>query len=126
MPARGSLTYLKLSYLGVAVADIEQALSAYQELLGYIVLSGPFNDPVQKVKVCFVGPEVPGDPIVEPVAPLGNNSPVIRILSNGGGAYHVCYEVDDIDQTLKDVRAKGCLVERKPVSVVAFVGRRIV
>ena len=116
---------LRFSHLGVAVPDIGQALSVYQEIFGYIVLSGPFDDPVQRVSVLFIGTGIPGDLIIELVAPLGPDSPVNGPLAKGAGAYHVCYEVDDIDQTLADVRARGCVVLSRPVPAVAFEGRRI-
>ena len=117
---------LRFSHLGVAVADIEHALCVYQEVFGYIVLSGPFDDPIQRVSVCFIGTGDPDDLIIELVSPLGNaDSPVNKILAKGIGAYHVCYQVDDIDQTLSHVRARGCIVISRPVPAVAFDGRQI-
>ena len=119
------MTSLRFSHIGVAVPNIEQALLVYQQVFGYAVLSGPFDDPTQRVSVCFIGTGIPGDLIIELVSPLGENSPVNKILAKGVSAYHVCYEVDDIDQILADVRIKGCVVVSKPVPAVAFEGRRI-
>jgi methylmalonyl-CoA/ethylmalonyl-CoA epimerase len=104
---------------------MEEALSVYQEVFGYKVLSGPFDDPIQRASVCFVGTGIPSDMIIEVVASLGDDSPVSKILAKGVGVYHVCYEVDDIDQALANVRAKGCIIINKPVPAVAFEGRRI-
>jgi methylmalonyl-CoA/ethylmalonyl-CoA epimerase len=117
---------MKFNHLGVAVASIEQALPLYRDVFGYQVLSGPFQDPVQKVSVCFLGSGSQDGMVVEVVEPLGEESPVHRTLQKGAGAaYHVCYEVDDIEQALHDVRAEGCIIVAKPVSAVAFDGRRI-
>lgn len=119
------MTSLRFSHLGIAVSNIEKALSVYQELFGYTPVSGPFDDPIQKVSVCLVGTDVPGNPVIELVAPVDDDSPVSKMLARGVGAYHVCYEVDDIDQTLRDVRAKGCVVVTEPVPAIAFEGRRV-
>jgi len=116
---------LQFSHVGVAVPSIEQAIDLYQEIFGYRVLSGPFDDLVQSVSVCFLGARGSGNPTIELVAPNGENSPVNRILAKGIGAYHLCYEVDDIEEALEYVRSRGCIVISNPVSAIAFAGRRI-
>jgi methylmalonyl-CoA/ethylmalonyl-CoA epimerase len=112
-------------HLGVAVASIDKAIPVYRDLFGYELTSGPFDDPIQKVSVCFLGRASTGDITIELVAPLGEDSPVNRTLAKGGSAYHVCYEVDDLDGTLAQLSGKGCLVVSKPVPAVAFNQRRI-
>lgn len=112
-------------HLGVAVSSIEQALPLYTELFGHRVLSGPFEDRIQKVKVCFVGSGHPGEVVVELVEPLGDDSPVKQMLAKNLAAYHVCYEVPDLDAALGAVRARKWVVLGKPVPAVAFEGRRI-
>ena len=114
---------MTFAHMGVAVAQLSAAIADYEKLFGYALLSGPFDDPVQQVSVCFVGK--PGEPQVELIAPLGAESPVRRLLASGGGAYHFCYAVADIEQTIARVRSQGCLVISGPVPAVAFGGRRI-
>lgn len=116
---------MKFSHLGVAVPNIEQALAGYQEIFGYKILSGPFDDPLQKVSVCFLGTGEPQDVTIELVAPTGDDSPVNRVLAKDISAYHMCYKVDDIEEALVYVRSKGCVVVSKPVPAIAFAGRRI-
>lgn len=115
----------KLHHIGIAVADITTALASYQEIFGYKIRSGPFDDPLQKVSVCFLETGKPSDMTIELVAPTGEDSPVNRILSKEIGAYHLCYEVDDIDAALQHCRSRGCIVVSKPVPAVAFAGRPI-
>ena len=116
---------MKLNHLGFAVPDIDQALSVYQKAFGYKVLSGPYDDPIQKVTVCFIGSGIPGELPIELVSPLGEDSPVHKIVAKGSGVYHVCYEVEDMDKALAEMRAQGCIIVSKPVPAVAFEGRRI-
>ena len=107
------------------MASIDKAVPVYRDLFGYELVSGPFDDPIQKVAVCFLARSAPGEIVIELVAPLGDDSPVNRTLAKGGSAYHVCYEVPDLDETLAQLKDKGCLIVSKPVPAVAFDNRRI-
>jgi len=119
------ITNFKLEHVGVAVPDLSASIASYQKLFGYRVLSGPFNDPIQKVTVCFLGAGAGNEIEIELIAPLQEDSPVKRLLAKGGGAYHVCYGVPDIEKALAEARADGCLVVSGPVPAVAYGGRKI-
>lgn len=112
-------------HLGVAVKSIAKALPVYRDLFGYELHSGPFDDPIQCVSVCFLRRQAPGEIVVELIAPLGENTPIDRVLAKGGGAYHTCYEVENLDQTLDTLKSKKCVVVSGPVPAVAFNNRRI-
>src|SRR5712691_10436724 len=86
-----TLQPLRLNHLGVAVRSIAGALTLHTEVLGQRVLSGPFDDPIQKVRVCFLGTDREGDVVVELVEPLGSDSPIRQMLAKGVAGYHVCY-----------------------------------
>jgi methylmalonyl-CoA/ethylmalonyl-CoA epimerase len=119
------VTPLRFRHLGVAVAEINRALKTYEEIFGYRLLAGPFEDEIQKVTVCFVGTGLTDDVVIELVAPHPGGSPVDRFVARGGGAYHLCYEAHDFDTALDELRQKGCLSVGDPVPAVAFGGRRI-
>ena len=114
-----------LSHIGIAVADITKALASYRELFDYKIYSGPFDDPLQKVSVCFLETGKPGAVTIELVTPTEADSPVNRILSKEIGAYHLCYEVDDLGAAVQHCRSRGCIVISEPVPAVAFAGRPI-
>jgi methylmalonyl-CoA/ethylmalonyl-CoA epimerase len=114
----------RFHHLGVAVQDLTKAIPIYRDLLGYEMTSGPFDDPIQKVSVCFLS-RGNGDMAIELVMPAGPDSPVARTLSQGGSAYHVCYEVSSIEEALDHLKAYKCGVLSKPVPAVAFQGRLI-
>ena len=121
----------RFNHMGVAVANVEEAVPIYEQLFGYQVLSGPFDDPEQQARVVFIGPpgsfdgQVARDFVLELIEPLGEKSHVARLLAKGGGAYHVCYEVNDIEQSLAELRRMGCLIVSDPVPAVAYALRRI-
>ena len=112
-------------HLGIAVKDIESALGFYQTALGFTVASQVYCDPIQKVKVCFLASERGRNLTVELISPLEATSPVNGYLSKGIGAYHVCYEVEHLEEALEGLRAKGCVLVAAPVPAVAFNDRRI-
>ena len=112
-------------HVGIAVADFEQAVAFYTQALGFDVMSGPFEDPIQKVKLCFLGDPAQPERVIEIICPLRLDSPVNGYLSKGIGAYHVCYEVARLEEALVELRSRGCLLISNPVPAVAFGGRKI-
>jgi methylmalonyl-CoA/ethylmalonyl-CoA epimerase len=114
----------RFAHLGVAVSDLKRSLGDYRDLFGYTLSSGPFDDPIQKVRVCFIQRD--SEPQIELIAPLTDDAPIRQLLAKGGGAYHVCYEVDDIEAAVTFLRGKRCMLISGPVPAVAFGGRRIV
>jgi methylmalonyl-CoA/ethylmalonyl-CoA epimerase len=107
----------------VAVPDLEAARAFYADALGLEIVSGPFEDPIQKVKVCFVGS--PQSAPIELICPLDSNSPVNKYLAKGIGAYHVCFAVTGIRDALAELWQKGCVIVSEPVPAVAFAGKQI-
>jgi len=111
-------------HVGVAVRRLKRAIPVLERLFGYKLESGPFDDPIQNVSVCFLS-RGGTDPLIELVAPLGPNSPIDRTLKKGGGTYHVCYQVPDIAKAIEHMTAEGALLLSGPVPAVAFEMRNI-
>src|SRR5262245_31441876 len=97
-------TDLKIHHLGVATADLVVSQAFYQDVLGFTLESGPFDDPIQKVRVCFLRRTAHDDFVVELITPLDSVSPVNGYLSKGLGAYHICYEVADLEKAQTEMR----------------------
>ena len=111
-------------HVGIAVRDLSAAIPIYKSLFGYELKSGPYNDPIQKVSVCFISRGT-GDPMLELVAPLGSESPIDRVLKKGGGTYHICYEVQDMNAAISHLTEQGSFLISGPVPAVAFEMRDI-
>ncbi|MDR3736469.1 MAG: VOC family protein [Acidobacteriaceae bacterium] len=111
-------------HVGVAVRNIHDAIAEYKSLFGYELVSGPFDDPIQSVSVCFLS-RGGADPMIELVAPLGPNSPIDRTLKKGGGTYHICYQVPDIQAAIDHLVAQGSILVSGRVPAVAFDLREI-
>jgi len=111
-------------HVGIAVRDLSKAVPIYKTLFEYELTSGPFDDPIQNVSVCFVS-RGKGDTVLELVAPLGPNSPIDRVLKKGGGPYHVCYQVPDINVAIAYLTEQRSLLISGPLPAVAFEMREI-
>lgn len=117
----------RFHHLGIAVRDMDGAIESYAQMLGLRLLGPPVDDPIQRVRVCFLGSDAPGEIVYELVTPLvaGEKSPIDRVLEKGNTSYHVCYEVPGLERAIADLVAAGCYVIAEPVPAVAFAGRRI-
>jgi methylmalonyl-CoA/ethylmalonyl-CoA epimerase len=112
-----------LHHIGVAVSALAPAIEVHRTVFGQELVSGPFVDPLQKVEVCFLSRA--GEPLLELVAPSGDDSPISAQLRRGIGAYHLCYQVDDLESSLAAALTQRCLLVAAPQPAVAFGGRRI-
>jgi methylmalonyl-CoA/ethylmalonyl-CoA epimerase len=116
----------KLRHVGVAVPSLGPATETLSALFGYRVVSGPFDDPIQKVSVNFLTQSDGDAAEIELIAPLTDDSPIKSVLAKGGGsAYHLCFETSDIEQALVHATNNGCIIVSPAVPAVAFNGRKI-
>jgi methylmalonyl-CoA/ethylmalonyl-CoA epimerase len=119
---------MELAHLGYVVTDMGRALRRF-EAEGAVVVIPPTDDPIQRVSCCLL--RCDGAVDIELVAPLvPGDSPVESRLKRGGGLDHICYLVDDIEETLAAEIAGGALVVCEPTHAatfdrqIAFVQRR--
>jgi methylmalonyl-CoA/ethylmalonyl-CoA epimerase len=116
----------KLLHVGVAVPSLGSTTELLSSLLGYKVVSGPFDDPIQKVAVTFLAKAGNDIAELELIAPISDDSPIQSLLAkSGGGTYHLCFETNDLERALIHAANNGCVVVAQPVPAVAFQGRRI-
>jgi methylmalonyl-CoA/ethylmalonyl-CoA epimerase len=52
---------------------------------------------------------------IELVEPAGEDSPVFAFLKQGGGLHHLCYEVDDLELQIQQMRASRSVLAKPPV-----------
>ncbi len=94
----------KVNHIAVAVGDLDASLAFWRDTLG-LPLHHIEDVPSQKSKVAFIPV---GDTEVELVFPTTEDSGVAKFVAEkGGGMHHLCFEVDNIDEMLADMKAKG-------------------
>lgn len=113
----------KLHHVGIAVHDMPAAIDEYVRLFNYVLSSGPYDDPLQQVSVCFLHHPADGT-VLELVAPLGDSSTIKRHLKQGG-PYHLCYEVPDLRAAMQFLEQQGAFLVSGPTPAVAFGMRPI-
>jgi methylmalonyl-CoA/ethylmalonyl-CoA epimerase len=102
----------ELDHVGIAVADLGEAVAHYRRTLGL--------EPVHRERVEDQGVEEVlfrvGASYVQLLGALGPETPVGRFLaSRGPGVHHVAYRVDDVAAALERLRAEGVpLVDETP------------
>ena len=101
-----------MHHLGVAVADLDDALDTYTRLFG-AELEHRATVPEQGVEAAAV---LVGSGRVELLSPLDGDTPIGRFLaSRGPGMHHVAFEVKDIRAALDALRSEGAeLVDAEP------------
>ena len=114
-----------LHHVGYVVKSIDEQAAGFVKSLGATWDQQIIHDPLQGAKVTFLRTPGTGDAQIELVEPAGDNSPVSRFLEKGGGLHHLCYEVGDLAEHLKLIRAAGCVVVRAPMPAAAFQQRLI-
>ena len=99
-------------HVGVAVADLDEAISSYERLFG-AELAGRQTQEQQGVEAVSL---VVGDGHVELLAALAPDTAVGRFLARRGpGMHHVAYEVDDISAELARLEGEGArLIDATP------------
>lgn len=95
----------RLNHVAIAVPDLEAAMATYRDVMGGDV-SEPVALPDHGVTVSFVN--LPNTK-VELLEPLGETSPILGFLEKNarGGIHHLCFEVEDIETAVAQMRAEG-------------------
>ena len=115
---------MKFNHIGVAVRDINKSIKHYSECLGWVKLSDIVYDSIQKVKICFMIDN--SNICYELIEPAYSDSPVTNVLNRKSSIYHTCYEVDDIEESVKELSANGFIQISNIEEAIAFDNRRIV
>jgi len=113
---------LKLHHIGIATANIEEAVKRHKEVYGLEQVTEIVDDPLHKVSVVLLS--AGGEVFIELVSPLKEDSPVSNLLKKGITLYHICYLVKDLDETLKEVKGNSIIIS-KPAPAKLYDGRRI-
>jgi methylmalonyl-CoA/ethylmalonyl-CoA epimerase len=116
------LQNLQFHHIGYAVRDI-LTTAGYYTGAGWEI-SEIYYDKIQNTHIAFLSKNM--CPLIELVAPIDENSPVVKTLDKMGVApYHICYETDDIEQSVAALKKQHFLPLFKPVEAIAFGNRKI-
>lgn len=102
----------KIYHLGYAVEDISAAARFYEEHFG--VTPGEPEE-VEEQGIVATMFDV-GESKIELVQPTRSDSPVGKFLAKRGeGFHHVAFQVEDLEETLKELKENGVeLIDEEP------------
>ena len=142
----------RFHHIGYAVADMEQALAAFRKTgwrdvtnrreqapaedaadekhsgcagAGVRPLPGVTADEGRGVYLAFLE-RADTNVLIELVSPMHDRSPVSKILASSNkvaSSYHICYEADDLDVAIAEMKRRGYVLTDAAKPAPAFGGR---
>src|SRR5262245_20456604 len=113
-----------LDHIGIAVANLEEALRFYRDALG-LAIEAPEEVPSQHVRAYFIPA---GESALELLEATDAESPIAKYVARRGpGLHHITLRVDDIAAALARLKGRGVrLIDDAPRpgahgSLVAFI-----
>jgi len=100
----------RIEHVGVVVKDVEASRRLWEDCFG-IKLESEEANAVRKLALYPVG-----ESMVELIAGVSPDSRHAKMVAEGkGGLNHICFEVEDIDAALAELKAKGIpLIDQVP------------
>jgi len=100
----------RIEHVGIVVRDVEASRTLWEDCFG-IKLSGTEENTTRRLALYPVG-----DSMVELLSGLTPDSKQAKLIAEGkGGLHHICFEVENIDEALAELKAKGIpLLDENP------------
>ncbi len=113
----------RFHHVGIVTANSGETVAFYHSL-GYEAI-GRFDDPCQKSNIVLL--HHASSPLLELVEPQSDDSPAMgwvkRVKTN---PYHTCYEVDNLDEAISEMKRQKLVAVSKINPAAAFDRRRII
>jgi methylmalonyl-CoA/ethylmalonyl-CoA epimerase len=108
----GTMKIKHIDHIGIAVKTIEQAGKFYTDILG-LKIQDIENVADQKVNVAFLPIT---DSEVELIESTHDDGPVAKFIEvRGEGIQHIAFRVENIEEALAELKAKGVrLIDQEP------------
>ena len=93
-----------MNHIAIAVKNVEETAKVFEDVLG--LRAGHIETvPDQGVRACLIPV---GDGEIELIEPIDPEGGVAKFLERRGeGIHHLCLEVDDVDEELESLAARG-------------------
>ena len=102
----------KIDHIGIAVKSLADAVKVYEDAMG-LKVSGYDQVDDQGVRLAMLNI---GESRIELLEPTGPDSPIEKFMSKRGeGIHHIAVRVENIDESLAQLKAAGVrLIEAEP------------
>jgi methylmalonyl-CoA/ethylmalonyl-CoA epimerase len=121
----GVIMKKKIDHIGIAVRDLDNSISIYENVLGGTLIDRYQSDAIG-VESEIAIMEVNGDRI-ELLSPTNNStSPIARFIKQKGkGVHHIAYQVENLDEAIKELEEKGIRILEGSLRINKH-GRRLI
>lgn len=120
---------MKVDHIGYLSYNIEKSIQAFrqlgfeQETEVYIDNIPDENSSARNVYICFIRND---NTRVELVSPIDENSDVYSTIKRQGeGPYHICYQVEDLEDKIQELKNDGWMLLKRPAKAMAFDYARV-
>ncbi len=110
---------MRLHHFGIACADIGPVKEWVKQTHRIVDEGKPVSDPLQQATLVLM--RTADGMLIE----LIQGGQIQNVIKRGITLYHICYSVEDIDQTVKDFESKGAKVISAPQPAVLFKGKKV-
>ncbi|KPK99633.1 MAG: methylmalonyl-CoA epimerase [candidate division Zixibacteria bacterium SM23_73_3] len=102
----------KIEHIGIAVKEISEVSKFYKDIFE-CQISEEIDVPERKLRIAFT--EISGVKL-EFLMPTDSGSVVAKFIDKKGeGIHHICFEVEDVERAITELKEKGVeLVDDKP------------
>jgi methylmalonyl-CoA/ethylmalonyl-CoA epimerase len=100
------MTILRIDHVGIAVADLDEAIAFYRDTFGILSVHEEVNSE-QGVREAMLSVG-DGTSRIQLLAPLNDSSTIAKFLDRKGpGLQQLAWTVDDVEAVSAELRAKG-------------------
>jgi len=110
----------RLEHVAITVKDMDEARNTWMNVLG---IGQEYEEQIGQTKLAMLPV---GQTYIELLSSEGTDSPVNEWMDkNGESIWHLCFEVEDIDEAVEELKGKGVKL-RNEVPMNGHGGSRIV
>lgn len=113
---------MRVHHIGYLVHDIKDSVRQF-ESLGYQEISECTHDEERKIQICFMQNEGTVIELVQPDFDCTIIGKQLKRLRNS--PYHICYECNNIDKSVKKLEAEGWNMIYPPMAAPAIENRKV-
>lgn len=103
-----------IDHIGIAVSDFKKSISQWEKLIGE---KAGKSEQVEEQGVRLSKLKLKEGPVIELLAPTGEETPVGKFLKKKGpGIHHICFHVNNLDFLVESLKKSGIrFVQEVPV-----------
>ncbi len=104
----------KIDHIGIAVKDLKKSIEQWKS---YFKIEECSIEEIEERGIKLAQLKVGEGASIELISPLGEKSTLRNFLKNKGeGIHHICFKVQNIDKSVKELRKQGVkFVSEEPV-----------